>query len=142
MADELYQSELEATLAAWEAESKLKIAKLQAKQQQEYEALQQRGTKVRASGRAGGAPGPVQCERPPPSASRCCTHPVPAPQLSAWHLLVPLHGAVDTGCACRQALRCWCWPASMPLIEFMGILAPAAPRQLHLCILGSGPAWL
>lgn len=34
-------------MAAWEAESKLKIAKLQAKQQTEFEALLQRGTKVR-----------------------------------------------------------------------------------------------
>lgn len=31
MADELYHTELESTLAAWEAESKLKIAKLQAR---------------------------------------------------------------------------------------------------------------
>ncbi|GFR42594.1 hypothetical protein Agub_g3524 [Astrephomene gubernaculifera] len=47
MADELYQAEMETTLAAWEAESKLKIAKLQAKQQTEYEVLQQRGAKGR-----------------------------------------------------------------------------------------------
>eukprot|EP00198_Chlamydomonas_reinhardtii_P007796 XP_001697133.1 predicted protein [Chlamydomonas reinhardtii] len=47
MADELYQAELETTVAAWEAESKLKIAKLQAKQQTEFEALLQRGTKGR-----------------------------------------------------------------------------------------------
>ncbi|KXZ51942.1 hypothetical protein GPECTOR_11g67 [Gonium pectorale] len=47
MADELYQADLESTIAAWEAESKLKIAKLQARQQTEYEALQQRGSKGR-----------------------------------------------------------------------------------------------
>ncbi|EFJ52709.1 hypothetical protein VOLCADRAFT_115660 [Volvox carteri f. nagariensis] len=47
MADELYQAELETTVAAWEAESKLKIAKLQSKQQNEYEVLLQRGAKGR-----------------------------------------------------------------------------------------------
>lgn len=47
MADELYHAELEATLAAWEAESKLKIAKFQTKQQLEFEALLQRGAKGR-----------------------------------------------------------------------------------------------
>ncbi|GLI59263.1 hypothetical protein VaNZ11_001110 [Volvox africanus] len=47
MADELYQAELETTVAAWEAESKLKIAKLQSKQQNEYEVLLQRGSKGR-----------------------------------------------------------------------------------------------
>ncbi len=54
VADELYQAEMETTIASWEAESKLKIAKLQAKQQTEYEALMQRGTKVgQASGGRG-----------------------------------------------------------------------------------------
>ncbi|KAG2497380.1 hypothetical protein HYH03_004538 [Edaphochlamys debaryana] len=47
MADALYQAELEATLAQWEAESKLKISKVQARQQTEYEALLQRGNKGR-----------------------------------------------------------------------------------------------
>jgi hypothetical protein len=46
-AEELYQAELEQTHQAYEAELRLKMVKFQAKQQQEAEALLQRGARGR-----------------------------------------------------------------------------------------------
>mmetsp|Transcript_15962 Transcript_15962/g.28660 ORF Transcript_15962/g.28660 Transcript_15962/m.28660 type:complete len:369 (-) Transcript_15962:795-1901(-) len=47
IADELYKSDLDQTLAGWEADCRLRITKLQAKQQQEADSLRQRGSKGR-----------------------------------------------------------------------------------------------
>ncbi|MEW5299981.1 MAG: hypothetical protein WDW36_002946 [Sanguina aurantia] len=47
LADELYDAEMCQTVASWEAETKLKLAMLQGRQQREFEALLQRGARGR-----------------------------------------------------------------------------------------------